>query len=162
VNRDASRADPGYASRLERRLPRVVTFSFSSVQTIEDQARRFPGIESGGLLAGVGTSILFALPARNWAPDPTSEFAMDPLELTSQVTQIEVHKVEGLTLLGSYHSHPNGRADLSAADVALAERTGLLLIVAPGAAWQWRVWNPRAGGEVEAAIAWPNASPFAP
>lgn len=130
----------------------VIAFSFSSVLKIHDQVRLFPSFEAGGLLAGVGTSVLHALPAFNEADNPAEAFLIGGEQLADLVASIE----PGCSMMGTYHSHPNGRADMSPGDAALAEDTGLLLLVAPGPAWQWRLWNPGAGGEAECTIAWPN------
>jgi proteasome lid subunit RPN8/RPN11 len=131
----------------------VIAFTFSSVLTIHDHVKRAWAKERGGLLAGVGTTIAQALPARNEADDPTSAFAIGGEQLAGLVDSID----PGLSMMGTYHSHPNGRADMSPGDAALAEDTGLLLIVAPGVVWEWRLWNPSAGGEVlDCTIAWPG------
>jgi hypothetical protein len=150
----------------------MISFSFSSVLKIHDQVALFPSFETGGLLVGIGTSVMYALPAENEADDPKSAFVIGGEQLAALVDSIgdreNYHLAPDglgwseprLELLGSYHSHPNGRADLSPGDAALAEVTGLLLLVAPGPTWQWRLWNPAAGGAVDqVTIAWPNVLP---
>jgi len=110
--------------------------------------------EAGGLLAGRGEAVTQAWPARNVALRSRCEFAIQPEELSVKVAQIERL---GLELLGTYHSHPNGNAQMSNADAAMARSTGLLLLVGLGEAWDWRLWDPAAGGEVDFAIRPPHS-----
>lgn len=105
--------------------------------------------EAGGLLFGRGDLVVGAFTARNAAADRRSEFAVDP-EVMDRVILNE--EARGSELLGTYHSHPNGNAQMSGADAAMARQTGVLLIIGLGRPWEWRLWDPAAGGEVDLVI----------
>lgn len=132
----------------------MITFSFEAMQGVCEQVMRYPGLESGGALVGRGNDVLEVMPAANAAADDRSEFAIPAEQLAGIVSMAEA---TGSRLLGTYHSHPNGNARMSRADVALARHTGLLLIVAPGERWEWKLWDPAAAGEVQFAIAPPRS-----
>jgi proteasome lid subunit RPN8/RPN11 len=130
----------------------ALTFNFSSILTIHDQVKLFPTLETGGLLAGHGDLVLYALAAGNAAEDQGSEYTVAPDLFARHLTSMEE---EGLELIGTYHSHPNGNAQMSAADAAMAKQTGKLLIIGPGQCWDWRLWDPVAGAEADFVIASP-------
>lgn len=132
----------------------MLTFTFEAMQGICEQVARYPGLESGGALVGRGSEVLEVMPAANVASDDHSEFVIPPEQLAGIVSMAEA---TGSRLLGTYHSHPNGNARMSRADVVLARHTGFLLIVAPGERWEWKLWDPVAGGEVQFAIAPPRS-----
>jgi proteasome lid subunit RPN8/RPN11 len=87
--------------------------------------------------------VLEAWPCANVAEDQASGFAIAPEQQGDFIATMEAIDVE---LIGSYHSHPNGKGFMSPADVQTARATGLLLIVAPGQRWEWCLWDPDAGG----------------
>lgn len=129
--------------------------TFSAVLTIADHVRANPTREVGGLLFGDGDLIAEAAPLPNAAVDVADEFAIEPEHYAKAVAAGER---EGVELLGTFHSHPNGKVELSRADVALARQTGVLLIVATGATWSWALYDPGGGstnGLVEAHVAFP-------
>lgn len=101
------------------------------------EAAELPAREVCGLLLGHGTEINAALPCPNVAADPACTFEIDP------PTLIIAHKAAragGPNILGCYHSHPNGRAEPSETDRAMAEENGWVwAIVAEGAVAFWRV-----------------------
>jgi proteasome lid subunit RPN8/RPN11 len=132
----------------------MLTFSFGVIERISRQVELFPLVETGGLLAGGGESVTHALPATNEALRPAREFTIGVEQMYDLLRSIED---EGHRLLGSYHSHPNRNAQMSGADAAMARSTGVLLIIAPGKKWQWRLWDPVVGGEVDFAIEPPRA-----
>lgn len=134
----------------------MLTFTFEAIKRIRAQVELFPTIETGGLLAGLDGEVLWALAAHNEAgePDVARGFRIGPTQMGILVAAIADQRLE---LLGSYHSHLNGITDMSRADVNTARGTGPLLIVAPAAMWQWKLWDPAAGGEAQFAIAPPRS-----
>lgn len=135
-------------------LETALTFSYEALGSIFEQVKYFTRVEAGGLLAGRGNVVLYNLAIDNAAADQACEFAIALKQMADLMDWIAE---EGVELIGSYHSHPNGNAQMSSADAAMARSTGMLLIVAPGSPWQWRLWDPVAGGEVGFAIAPPRA-----
>lgn len=94
--------------------------------------------EACALLVGQGDRITRIVPAENVAPDPRRHFEVDP------ATQIRLRRAlreaagqERLpreTLLGHWHSHPDGRAEPSATDAASAHEPELLWLISSVAA----------------------------
>ena len=70
--------------------------------------------EACGLLAGKDDSVEAVLKIRNAAQSPV-RFRMDPQE---QYNAFEWIEVNGLDLVGIYHSHPSGPEIASATDIA--------------------------------------------
>jgi proteasome lid subunit RPN8/RPN11 len=93
--------------------------------------------EACGIVTGDAGAIAAAVPAANVAADPATGFEIDPAAL------IRVHRdarAGGQTVVGWYHSHPNGSAEPSPRDAARAVEDGKLwLIAAAGAVSAWRV-----------------------
>lgn len=84
-----------------------------------------------GLLLGSPDTIEMALPAPNVAVDRKRMFELDPVIL------LHTHRAAragGPTVLGHYHSHPEGTAKPSLHDAAFAKTGQLWLIVAKGRA----------------------------
>ncbi|MFI4950662.1 MAG: Mov34/MPN/PAD-1 family protein [Caulobacterales bacterium] len=134
----------------------MIQLSFSSALTIHDHIHLSPTREAGGLLFGAEGVVNFAATMVNQAGDPEREFIVDPYSLAAMV---EDYLERGQQLLGTFHSHPNGRAFMSKQDVVLARQTGLLLVVATGEVWDWVVFDPGAGGQVRFTIAPPRGLP---
>ena len=92
--------------------------------------------EACGLLLGEGGAIHAATPAANVHPDPLTRFEIDPAAL------IAAHKAAragGPTLVGYWHSHPNGHPRPSATDCEHAGGDGAIwAIVADNAVSVWR------------------------
>jgi proteasome lid subunit RPN8/RPN11 len=92
--------------------------------------------EACGLLLGHGSSIEQILPARNIHPTPGTHFEIDPQVL------VDAHRAArsgGPEVLGYYHSHPDGPAEPSAIDRAMASGDGRVwAIVARGDVAFWR------------------------
>ena len=78
------------------------------------QARKNPGEECCGLLAGCHGAITRAFPAINTAPQPTTAYEIAPEELFGLMRQI---RTAALEFLGIYHSHPGAENVPSATDV---------------------------------------------
>lgn len=99
--------------------------------------------EACGLLVGLPDAILRAEPAENVAEDRRRRFEVDPR------LRLRLHReLRGgpHAVVGVYHSHPQGRPEPSAVDLAKAMEPDLLwLIVGPdGAARAWRIAEGKA------------------
>ena len=113
-----------------------IELTSGALATLLEEATRAHPQECCGLLLGQGARIERVVPAANVHPDPERHFEIDP------ATLIAAHRAEragGRKLLGYYHSHPNGRAEPSAEDNAMAERAGRIwAIIAAGNVLLWR------------------------
>jgi len=104
-----------------------VSISRPVLDQILAHAAEHPDAEVCGLLLGDAGEIIAACPAANVAPDRSRRFEIDPAVL------FEAHRAArdgGPSILGHYHSHPNGNASPSAADAEEAQPGQLWLIVA--------------------------------
>jgi proteasome lid subunit RPN8/RPN11 len=79
-----------------------------------EHARKNPGRECCGLLAGCDGVITRIFPAVNAAADTARNYEIAPQELFALMRLI---RSEGLELLGIYHSHPSGGSEPSPRDV---------------------------------------------
>ncbi len=105
------------------------------IATLVEEARRSGELECCGLLLGNPgelARITQALPAANVHTEPEQHFEIDPVALIGAYRH---ERAGGPTLLGFYHSHPNGHPRPSASDCEHAGGDG-------------RVWAIIAGGEV--------------
>ena len=113
----------------------ILVLSRDQERRISDGAVAALPNEDCGLLTGVEHNgqrrVTRLWPARNLARDPSRGFDLDP----SVRIKAEVHcRASGERVLGHWHSHPNGRRDPSAQDLAMAYEPDLIwLIVAVGA-----------------------------
>lgn len=82
-----------------------------------EHARREPEVECCGMLAGRDGAITRVFAAANAAASPATAYEIAPTELFHFTREI---RAAGLELLGIYHSHPNGKNEPSARDVAQA------------------------------------------
>jgi desampylase len=107
-----------------------------ALATLLEEATKAHPCECCGLLLGKGLRIERAVPAANVHSDPHCHFEIDPAAL------IAAHRdarAGGPQVLGYYHSHPNGRAEPSPEDIAMAERSGRFwAIIAAGNVLLWR------------------------
>ena len=98
-------------------------------------------VEICGLLLGGADHIERIVPAANVAPDPARRFEIDPAIL------LAAHRAMrngGPSVIGHYHSHPNGKAEPSACDADMALPDGQFwLIVAAGV---MRLWQAGSSG----------------
>lgn len=96
-------------------------------------AAAYPG-EYCGLLEGERGADMFRIhalhPARNLSGDVT-RFAIDPHD---QFAAQKTARAQGRAIVGCYHSHPRGRAQPSAADLAGAGEENFLWLIAADAA----------------------------
>ncbi len=84
--------------------------------------------ECVGLLFGHEAQVTRSVELTNRAPTPRTRFFADPQELIAALGGADA---QGETLLAVYHSHPDGAAFPSRADVAAAQYDATLLIVTP-------------------------------
>lgn len=97
--------------------------------------------ECCGLLLGRGEEVERVELAENVATDPERYFEIDPSALIEAEKQA---RQGGPTILGYFHSHPNGRAEPSPVDAASASLDGRYwLIIANG---EITVWLPTLAG----------------
>jgi desampylase len=109
-------------------------------KSVHDQllklAAATPDVEVCGLLFGTPGHITAFQPTRNVAKRPETRFEIDPKAL------IAAHKAAregGNAIIGHYHSHPNGLAELSETDSAMASPgEGVWLIITSGVITAWR------------------------
>ena len=71
-------------------------------------------LEACGLLAGNNGQVVKIIPIQNQAQSPV-RFVMDPYE---QLQAFEWIDLQGLDLVGIFHSHPGGPETVSATDIA--------------------------------------------
>lgn len=74
-------------------------------------------LEACGILAGVGDQVREVLPVQNIADAPRHFYHLEERQFVSAVFEAEKR---GLSLLGFYHSHPDGEPIPSPTDVAQA------------------------------------------
>jgi desampylase len=106
------------------------------VECLLAEAEEAHPIECCGMLLGEGSTITAIQPARNVHPEPSRHFEIDPQVL------IDAHRSArnaGAQVLGYYHSHPNGLAEPSVTDRAMAAPDGAIwAIIAAGRITFWR------------------------
>jgi proteasome lid subunit RPN8/RPN11 len=123
----------------------AIRLTSGALATLIEEATRAAPQEACGLLLGTHR-IEAAVPCDNVHANPLRHFEIDPAAL------IAAHRRArggGPAVLGYYHSHPNGRAEPSATDRAMASGDGRIwAIVAAGAV---RFWRDDPGGFVELA-----------
>lgn len=111
-----------------------------ALATLREEAANAHPHECCGLLLG-GSLIDQIRPAANVHPDPARHFEIDPAALIAAHREA---RSGGPKVLGYYHSHPQGRAEPSATDTAMAARDGLIWAIV--AAGEVRLWRDGANG----------------
>ena len=94
----------------------VIRVRAEVLERLVAEARRSPGEECCGLLAGREEAITAVFPARNALASPTA-FEIAPEELFRLFREM---RAAGLEHLGIYHSHPAGGNAPSARDIESA------------------------------------------
>ena len=89
----------------------------SQAQTIVRHAVAEAPREACGFIAGIGSRAQRIVPLANVAADPYHYYEIDPATLVETLVEIED---AGLSLIGIYHSHPEGAPLLSQTDVRQA------------------------------------------
>jgi proteasome lid subunit RPN8/RPN11 len=111
----------------------IATMALESLQT---HARSATPLEACGLLLGHAGSIRAATSTKNVAPHPERSFEIDPAALLREHREA---RGRGETVIGHYHSHPNGSLEPSKTDAARAIEDGQLWLIAGAKgvrAWQ--------------------------
>lgn len=114
-----------------------------------EDVRRRPDLEACGLLLGPGSEapgpgarlVTEVRPARNTSPEPATRYEVDVQSL------FDAHREErtgGASLIGVYHSHPEGDARPSATDEHLAWPGYVYVIVGRGE--RVRAWRLQQDG----------------
>lgn len=117
-----------------------------------EHAQREPERECCGLLEGHDGTITEVFAAANAAANPASEYEIAPEEHFRFMREI---RAAGLTMMGIYHSHPNGRNEPSFRDIERAYYPdAAYFIIAPqaAAAKRLRAFSIREGCVVELRI----------
>ncbi len=97
-------------------MPESVRVVADVLARMTEEARRDPGIECCGLLAGRNRVIHEVFPARNALASPTA-FEIAPVELFRLFRRMRDRSVDHL---GIYHSHPRGDNVPSSRDIERA------------------------------------------
>jgi proteasome lid subunit RPN8/RPN11 len=122
------------------------------VSNITEAAKREPGRECCGLLAGREGIVTHAFSAENVASDPARNYEIAPREIIRLMREF---RATGLDFLGIYHSHPNGENRPSPRDIELAyysEETYFIISPRPDAPQPVRAFSIRDGRAAELEI----------
>jgi proteasome lid subunit RPN8/RPN11 len=113
--------------------PRILHCSSDLTDTILRAALRAFPQECCGLIEGIdcedGWRAIRLHETANLAEDPSRYFLVDP---QAQFDLMRVLRGGGRRILGCFHSHPNGRAEPSATDLAQAYESNFLYLIAGG------------------------------
>lgn len=113
----------------------AIRLTSGALATLLAEATRAAPCEACGLLLG-HSEIAVAAPCANVHAEPLRHFEIDPAALIAAHRAV---RAGGPEVLGYYHSHPNGRAEPSDTDRAMASGDGRIwAIVANGAVRLWR------------------------
>jgi proteasome lid subunit RPN8/RPN11 len=100
-----------------------------------DWAKQAADNECCGLIFGQDGDVHYLQLTANLAPDSRRHFEIDPVEL---IAAQKAERTGSLSLLGYFHSHPNGRATPSQNDADMAAADGRIwLIVAANIVSAW-------------------------
>lgn len=110
------------------------------------EAQRAAPREACGLLVGVGRRVVRVVPTAN-AADSDSRYAIPPEEHFAVLRQA---RLDGLDVLGAYHSHPRSAAVPSPSDTADAFPHFDFLIIGLAPSPHLRVWRLVGGNFIEA------------
>ena len=112
-------------------MTRVVLPTDLRTWILDEAGAAFPG-ECCGLVEGIRDESAFQVvalhAARNLAPQP-DRFEIAPED---HIRALKAARANGHTLIGCYHSHPNGRAEPSVVDKAGAGEENFLWLIAAG------------------------------
>jgi proteasome lid subunit RPN8/RPN11 len=113
----------------------TVEISSAARETMLALAADNPLSEVCGLLFGQGSRIDAVTPVRNVAENPLANFELDPSALFAA---LRGGRAGGPTVLGYFHSHPNGLSRPSATDIAMARPDNLIWIIIGNELTAWR------------------------
>lgn len=120
----------------------VIELTSDLIEQLQEHAAAAHPQECCGLLLGQGSQIIEVQPASNVHPAPQTHFEIDPQAL------VDAHRAArngGPSIIGYYHSHPNGPAKPSQTDAAMASGDGRVWAII-GANGQLRLWQDNPGG----------------
>jgi desampylase len=121
------------------------TIATAVAQSLRDHAAADAPLEACGILLGADGAIAAAIPAANVAAHPDRTFEIDP------ATLLRVHREArstGRSVIGWYHSHPNGISVPSKTDAARAVQDGMIWVIVTDAglsAWTVATDGPHHG-----------------
>lgn len=104
----------------------VYKIAYTVARQIADHAQDDYPNEVCGLLAGHGDHIYKAIPTKNIADNPLTEYLAEPYDQLQALKQLDA---ENLDWLGVYHSHPKSRPIISPTDIARATDPNLIHII---------------------------------
>ena len=138
-------------------MPMQLVLSATHISALKAAAEAAFPAESCGLLVGRGQeqlTLMDVVSSINVADEPQRHFLVDP-----QVQFDVLRRLRGSTdrIIGHYHSHPNGKTDLSRHDLAMADDPdmvwGVVALDAGGRAGSLAAYVCRSGQAVEVEIA---------
>ncbi len=113
------------------------------LQQLTDHALAQQPQEACGVIAGVGTQVREVIPLKNIAAYPEQAYRIEDRGLAAALFTMEK---SGLSLLGFYHSHPQGEPIPSPVDIQQAAYPDVVyLIVGLRPAPKLAAWNIRHG-----------------
>jgi proteasome lid subunit RPN8/RPN11 len=112
-------------------------------QIMLDHVRSRHTEETCGLLAGVGNKVEWVIPVENVLRSPY-RYRMEP---RAQVKAIQAIEDSGLSLVGIYHSHPEGPGGLSSRDLREAAYPEAAYLVWSFTGFDWECRAFRLEGE---------------
>jgi [CysO sulfur-carrier protein]-S-L-cysteine hydrolase len=120
--------------------------SEAQAREIAEHALREKPREACGLIGGVNGRAMRIISVANAAANPNQQYYMDEAALTAALFELERG---GLSLIGIYHSHPEGEPIPSPTDVRLAAYPGTayLIVGLKHGQPEFAAWEIR-GGEV--------------
>jgi proteasome lid subunit RPN8/RPN11 len=140
-------------------MPTQITLSADDAEAIRTAAAEAFPLECCGLLIGAGAAhvtVQRIAAAANVASDKRAHFEIDP---QTQFHWLRASRDGGARIVGHYHSHPNGRATPSAADMAMAsdpEAVWLIVAVEEGRAGAVRAFTMTDQTAVEIPVVIPS------
>ncbi len=114
--------------------PGAVTVPVGGVGRLRSLAHDAAPAECCGVLLGTRGAVSEVRPVRNVAP--RGRFEMDPDELLAVLAEADD---AGLDVVGSFHSHPGGRAEPSDVDVAAAVPGWLMVVIGRRRVRAWAI-----------------------
>jgi proteasome lid subunit RPN8/RPN11 len=130
----------------------AIRLSKAQLRAMTDAARAAAPEEACGLLLGTDDgAVRQVFPARNIAADPRTVYTVAPDDLIGAMTLADAR---GWTLVGIYHSHPEGEPIPSAVDIQHAHYpdTAYVIIGLAGDAPRAAAWRIARGAVVPVAL----------
>jgi proteasome lid subunit RPN8/RPN11 len=124
----------------------------AALATMRAHAERAWPLECVGALVGDGEAVREARPLPNVAADPSRGFEVPARALLDLERSVDA---AGMRVWGTYHSHPDGPALPSGADLAFGSpgRWMVIIPVEGGKAGEPRAWRWGEDGRLEGAFA---------